>query len=351
VAPSTYGGQAVIEGVMVRGPARWAVAVRQPDGAVWVESHALPAPGDRAALLRRPLLRGVPVLLDSLAVGARALQVALQHGTTELQQDANPPPSARAGLLQALALLTVVFVVVPSTLAVLVGAFVEPVGAGVGLHLLEALLRAAVLVAYLWSLSLLADIRRVFAYHGAEHRAIAAWEDGRVLSPEVVRAYPTAHPRCGTGFLVLVVLVAALVFTLVGVVLPLPSAGVLVPLLANLGMRVVLLPLVVGIAYEALRAGALGDGPAGLLAAPGLWLQRITTRDGDDGQLEVAIRALQAVLPADERDVRVDGGSLPSPLTGPAGTVGPGVRSPDARPSDARSPDTRPPGDPEPADG
>jgi len=346
VAPTTYGGQAVVEGVMVRGPARWAVAVRQPDGSVWVEAHPLPAPGERASLLRRPLLRGVPTLLDSLAVGARALRVALRHGTTELQQAASPPPSARVGLVQAVGLLTVVFVVVPSTLAVLAGVLVRPVGLGVGLHLLEALLRAAVLVAYLWSLSLLADIRRVFAYHGAEHRAIAAWEDGRVLSPHVARQYPTAHPRCGTSFLVLVVLVAAVVFTLAGTALPLPTGGVVAPLVANVGMRVVLLPLVVGIAYEALRAGALGDGPAGLLAAPGLWLQRITTRDGDDGQLEVAIRALQAVLPADERDVRVDGGSLPSPLTGPAGTVGPGARSPDARP-----PGARPPGDPEPADG
>lgn len=316
--PTTYGGQAVVEGVMVRGPVRWAVAVRRPDGAVWVESHPLAAPGERSAMLRRPLLRGVPTLADSLAVGARALEVALRHGTTELQQAANPPPTARTGMVQALALLTVVFVVVPTTLAVLVGALLPGVGAGVGVHLLEAALRAVVLVAYLWSLSLLADIRRVFAYHGAEHRAIAAWEDGRVLSPEVVRGYPTAHPRCGTSFLVLVVLVAAVVFTLAGALLPLPTDRVLAPLLANVALRVVLLPLVVGVAYEALRAGATRGGASRLLAAPGLWLQRITTRDGDDEQLEVAIRALQAVLPPDQRRTRVDGTSLPSTLVGPA---------------------------------
>jgi uncharacterized protein YqhQ len=296
-APTYYGGQAVVEGVMMRGAKAWAVAVRRPSGEIYLERHPVSDFPARHPLFRKPLLRGMFALVDSLSIGTRALTISANQSVEE--EERLDSRAMGGSLALALVLFIVVFIVVPNAGLSLVTRWV---GSGLLYHVIEGVVRMAIFLGYLAAISLMADIRRVFEYHGAEHMTIAAWEHGETLEPETVRPYSTLHVRCGTNFLLLVMLIAIVTYSIAGALVPPPSnAGVLVTTLYHVGLRIVLLPLVAGLAYEGLRIGAGQDNPlVRALMTPGLWLQKITTRRPADDQIEVAIRSFQAVVPAAE---------------------------------------------------
>lgn len=294
--PAFYGGQAVIEGVMMRGTDVWAVAVRRPSGEIYLERHHTSDLPKRVSLWRQPLFRGMFALVDALRVGTRALTISANESVEEDEQLS----SGEFGGSMALALLLFVgvFVVLPNLgLAPLRGVL----GDGLTYHLVEGVIRVVIFLGYLIAIAAIGDIRRVFAYHGAEHQTIAAWEHGEQLDPATVGRYSTHHVRCGTNFLVMVMLLAIVVYSVAGALLPPPGEGVVVGVAYHVGLRVALLPVIAGLAYEGLRLGAGRDNwLVRALMQPGLWLQRITTRPSEPGMVEVAIRAFEAVAPADQ---------------------------------------------------
>jgi uncharacterized protein YqhQ len=279
----TYGGQAVIEGVMMRGPESWAVAVRRPDGSIVVKQEPLKALST-SGLWRRPLFRGMAVLYEALVLGVRALTYSAEQAAGEEEHPVGRWEIA-ATVLLGFGLAVVLFFLIPVGLAHLVR---EQVASSLGQNLLEGLVRLLVFLLYIVLVGLLPDIRRVFAYHGAEHRVINAYEAGAELTPGGVRNYPVLHVRCGTSFLLVVLVLSILVFSVLGQE----------PLWWRLVSRILFLPLVAGVSYEFIKlAGRKKEVPLfQALAVPGLWLQRLTTREPDDAQVAVAIAALDAVL-------------------------------------------------------
>jgi uncharacterized protein YqhQ len=318
MAPHYYGGQAVIEGVMMRGADRWAVAVRRPGGDIWLECHQVSDAPTRRPWIRWPMIRGCYALVDSLAIGMRALGISATQALEEDEQDEMGGAAVGASLLLALLVFVGIFIFLPSAGTKGIDALLgDTMGDGIWFHLVESVVRIAIFLAYLWSISLISDIRRVFQYHGAEHKTIAAWEHGEVLEPANVDRYSTLHVRCGTNFLILVMLLAVVVYTVGGLLVP-PPEGIAwyLGVLYHVVLRVVLLPVVAGLAYEALRLGA-SKGDHLLVRAimkPGLWLQLITTKQPTVDQIEVAIRAFEAVVPAQHREGRVPT-TLDSPIT------------------------------------
>jgi len=270
---AAIGGQAVLEGVMMRSPSNWAVAVRKPDGAIAEVSRSIASPMARHKLLRLPIVRGVVALGESLAIGFRALAISANYAAQEV----------------AIVFALLLFKVGP---ALLVDKLV-PVHSGAWFVIIEGVVRVAIFLIYLSVISLLPDLRRVFQYHAAEHKAINAYEAGEELVPEKVQRFSLIHPRCGTAFLLWVMVVAIFVFAFFGR----PAWYWLIV------TRIVFLPLIAGIAYELIRfAGKHSDNKVLMtLLAPGLWLQRLTTREPSLDQLEVSIRALKEVLQLEGR--------------------------------------------------
>ena len=283
----TIGGQAVLEGVMMRSPRFWTVAVRRPDGRITEVGRATESVAVRHRVLRLPVIRGVVALGDSLAIGFRALSVSAQYSASDDEDGDDPTAIGRGTLITtfvvAIGFSILLFKVTPSLLASLLD--VERTWLFL---ILEGLLRVAIFVAYLLLLSRIGELRRVFQYHAAEHKAINALEAGDPLEPDIVQRHSRIHVRCGTAFLLWVMVVAIFVFALVG------RPGIVGLVLS----RVLLVPIIAGVAYEVIRfAGKHGTNPLvrGVLA-PGLWLQRLTTREPTLDQVEVSIAALQAVL-------------------------------------------------------
>jgi uncharacterized protein YqhQ len=282
-----YGGQAVMEGVMMRGRRLVAVAVRRPQGDIALRLESLG--GLYTGPLRRiPFVRGIIVLWETLALGTRALlfssNVALGEEEKEISR-----PVLWATVIVALAFVIAIIFVGP---VLAMGRLESALDNERLAAFVEGIIRLGVLLAYLYLIGLLPDIRRVFAYHGAEHKAINALEDGAPLEVEAVRRYGTAHARCGTSFLLVVVVISVLLFVLVGTP----------PLWQRLLSRVALVPVIAAVSYEVIRLmGALqGNRLMRALFRPNLWLQSLTTREPDDAQVEVAIYALREVLAADE---------------------------------------------------
>ena len=279
-----YGGQAVVEGVMMRGARHWAVAVRRPAGDVHVESHHIESVADRHPILRKPGLRGVIVLGQSLAIGVRALMIAANQSVEDEEQ----LTKRQVGISLAIAMIffVAIFILGPT----LAFTWVERrLGGGVLTLILEGLFRVALFVGYLWLIGRTKDIHRVFEYHGAEHKTIAAFEHGDDLeATDLIDRYPKEHVRCGTNFLIIVMIITIFVFTLFG------TPGIW----WRLGSRVVAIPIIAGIAYEALRLGARFPDSLVMrgLMAPGIWLQKITTQEPDDSQIEVAVASFKEVL-------------------------------------------------------
>ncbi len=285
--PTTYGGQAVIEGVMIRGRRTIALACRKPDGGIYRYREALSSPLLTSKIARAPFVRGVFVLWESLRYGMRMLMRSAEVQLAE--QDAKPSGAASSAFMfVGLAFALVLFSGIPY---VATGFLRSVLPSTLALNIAEGILRLALLLGYLVAISAMPDIRRVFAYHGAEHMTIHAFEHGDPLDAAHVAPYPTAHPRCGTAFLLFVVVIAIAVFAFV------PRINLIVDLV----VRLVLVIPVASISYEVLRLGAGHEGnPLMRLAvAPGLLLQAITTRRPDDTMIEVAIASLEEALAGD----------------------------------------------------
>ena len=291
-----YGGQAVLEGVMIRGRRLVAVAVRRPRGDIALRVEKLGGVYN-VALRRIPFLRGIIVLWETLALGTRALifssNVALEEEEGEVSG-----PFLWATVAVALAFVIALIFVGP---VLATGLLEDAIDNERLAALVEGVIRLAVLLGYLGLIGLLPDIRRVFAYHGAEHKAINAFEHGAPLEVASVQPYSTAHPRCGTSFLLVVVVVSVVLFVLVGTP----------PLWQRLLSRVGLVPVIAAVSYELIRLGGTfrGNRVVRAIFAPNLWLQSLTTRQPDDSQVEVALHALREVLAA-------DGAPEPEPATG-----------------------------------
>ena len=279
------GGQAVIEGVMMRGPELVSVAVRKADGTIDVDTHPATTIRDKYPLLNKPLLRGVVVLWESLRDGMQALQRSAELSTDGTEDEMSAGESIGTVLIAVL-LAVGLFIVVPTASMRFLHTFTED---PLALNLLEGLLRMAIFLAYVVGISMMEDIRRVFQYHGAEHKTIYTFEAGEELTVENVRKKSTLHPRCGTNFLMIVMLISMFVFAFLG------WPGLAERILS----RILLMPVIAGVSYEIIRfAGNHCDNPVvhGAIL-PGLLLQKLTTREPDDEMMEVAIEAVKAVIP------------------------------------------------------
>jgi len=280
-------------------------------------------------------------LVDALTIGTRALTISANQQLPESERESSGGAIGGASLAFALVLFIGIFIVLPNAgLAFLT----RWLGTGWLYHLVEGLVRMGLFLAYLAAISLISDIRRVFAYHGAEHKTIAAWELGEVLDPEHVRPYSTLHVRCCTNFLLLVMLIAIVTYSLAGAIVPAPEGGVFVTASYHVGLRIALLPIVAGLAYEGLRLGAGRDNVVVRpLMKPGLWLQKITTRPPTDDMIEVAIRSFEAVVPTASLDRRTSA-ALPSPVEwGPGGEVTADLGEPLGVPTDVAGAPIAPP--------
>ncbi|GLI55475.1 membrane protein [Propionigenium maris DSM 9537] len=284
----TVGGQAVIEGVMMKGPEALATAVRRPDGSIVYRKNTQKKNGSK--LSKIPFLRGAILLFNTMIEGTKELTFSANQAedTEEELSDKELILTVGGALLLGIGL----FMVLPS----LIGGWLFA-DSTVKANLLEAVLRLAFFVLYIWLISFSKDIKRVYQYHGAEHKSIYTFENGMDLTPENAKKYTTLHPRCGTSFLLIVMFCSILTFTALDFILPTP-----VTLLGKLGLRVVLrisfMPLIAGISYEFQRYSSknLDKGWVKAIAAPGLNLQKITTKEPDMDQLEVAIVALKVAM-------------------------------------------------------
>jgi uncharacterized protein YqhQ len=278
------GGQAVLEGVMMRGVTTWAVAVRKPEGDIEVESCALTSLLKRHRLLRLPIIRGVVALGESLAIGFKALGISANAQMGEDEEEISGGMWAGT-IVAALAFAVLLFFVVPVGLTSLIKG---QLGSSLVFWLVEGVVRTAIFLGYLVLLSRMRDLRRVFEYHGAEHKTISCYEAGLELTPESAQRFSRLHPRCGTSFLLIVMIVAIFVFAPIG----LPAWYLLV------ATRILGVPLIAGISFEIIKfAGKNRRRPwVKVITWPGMQLQKLTTREPDLEELAVAIAALDAVL-------------------------------------------------------
>jgi len=306
VAEFNYGGQAVMEGVMMRGSKAMAVAIRAPNGQIVVRSELLNQRIYGGWLAKVPVVRGITMLWDTLVLGTRTLMLsadiaaqepaaqepadtAASKGGADAQKSLFSDPVAWGTMLLSLALGVGLFFLLPALLAKWLDPLIE---SALLSNLVESLIRLALVLLYVWAVGMVPDIGRVYAYHGAEHKTVHAYEAGEPLTVEAIQAHTTAHTRCGTAFILIVVFVSVVVFTLLGR----PSS-----LWLRLGSRILFLPLISGIAYEWLKFSARHESAwwARVLIAPGLAMQKLTTREPEDAMVEVAVAALKRVLEED----------------------------------------------------
>ena len=284
-----YGGQAVIEGVMMRGRSNVAVAVRRLDGEIEVTDKPL-ASIYKGRFREMPFVRGIIVLIEMLVLGIQTLLYSAQVASAEDDEEISPAllwGTAALGIVLAIA----IFFVAPLLFTrYLIDPFID---SALLSNILEGILRIGMFVLYLWVINLIPDIRVVFSYHGAEHKVVNAYESGEPLEVEHVKNYSTAHARCGTSFLLVVLIIAIVVFALFG----------RPPIWLSILSRIVLLPVIAAIGYEFIRLGSahIKNPVVRSLLSPGLALQSMATREPNDSQLEIAISALKRVMEADSR--------------------------------------------------
>ncbi len=305
---TSIGGQAVIEGVMMKGPKKIATAVRKSDGEIIIDEKEVSSIVTKYKLNKIPIVRGVVAFIDSMVLGVKCLMFSAEQ--VDLEDDDDYKPSAFEQWLDdklsdkikdiaiyfsvvvALCFSIGLFMVLPTVIAGFFGGFIKN---KILLNIIEGIVKLTIFLTYLWGVSHMKDIRRVFEYHGAEHKTIAAYEAGAELTPENARAHSRLHPRCGTSFLLIVMVISILMFSLL-------SWG---SWWVRIVSRLLLLPVVAGLSYEVIKiAGKHPTGVVGWLTKPGLWLQKITTREPDDSQLEVAIAAMKAVIPETDGEDR-----------------------------------------------
>ena len=298
---TSIGGQALIEGIMMRGPILSSMATRMPDGSIDVETWNTYKDKKIHWTRKAPFIRGIFNMVDSMVVGYGCLMKSAEKAGVE---DEEPSKFDRwleqklgdnmmkvlgtVAVVLGVGLAAVLFVLIPTGLSSL---FKPVIGTGIGLSLIEGLIKVIILVGYMWLCSRMAEIHRVFEYHGAEHKSIACYEAGLPLTVDNVRPQRRFHPRCGTSFLFLVVFISIIV----GSFISWENA------LLRMLIKLLLIPVVVGISYELIKLAGRSDGIlTRIISAPGMWLQRITTCEPDDSQIECAIAALEAVIPEDE---------------------------------------------------
>jgi uncharacterized protein YqhQ len=288
------GGQAVIEGVMMRSPQSMAIAVRKPNGEIVVKREGLAFFSEKTFLAKIPLVRGVIALLSALVLGIKALNFSANQALSEEEEETSP---WTMGLTFTVALCFGIFLffLIPLFLTKWLR-FAIPMLSESGLlfNLVDGIIRLMIFLIYLWSISFFKEIQRIFQYHGAEHKSIFAYEYGEELIIDRVKSYSHLHPRCGTSFLMIVMVVSILVFALIPHHL---SFGY------KVASRVVFIPFIAGISYEIIRFADRRRENRGIqyFIRPGLWLQRLTAHEPSEAQIEVAIRALQEVLKLEGR--------------------------------------------------
>jgi uncharacterized protein YqhQ len=280
--PMQIGGQAVIEGVMMRGPGQYVAAVRTPDGAITTKRTDLKTWGDRWPLFKLPIFRGLAALVESMSLGISTLVYSANQAGEEEEQLSQGEMNMT--ILVALVIGTGLFIIAPVYLTRFMRAAIP---SNLLLNIVEFSIRISFFILYVYLVSRMEDIQRVFAYHGAEHKAVHAYEAGLDLTVENVRKQSTLHPRCGTSFILIVFMVSMLFFVWIG----------WDSFFWRILSRLLLLPVIAGVSYEIIRAA--GKSRFFLLqmfCKPGMMLQKLTTREPDDGQIEVAIRALEGVI-------------------------------------------------------
>ena len=277
------GGQAVIEGVMMRGFGKVATAVREPDGNINIQVKNISSITERYPILKLPLLRGAVALFESLILGMKSLSFSAQAAGEDDEQLSDK--ELIGTIILAIGLACGLFIAIPTFAAKFFHTLTDD---PIILNLAEGFLRLIIFLAYLFAISRMKDIQRVFQYHGAEHKTIFCYEADLPLTVENVKKFPRLHPRCGTAFLLIVMLVSIFVFAFLGW----PD------LWLRILSRIILLPLVAGLSYEIIKFSARSKNSFVKLATlPGLWLQYLTTREPDDSMIEVAIKSLEAVKP------------------------------------------------------
>lgn len=290
-----YGGQAVIEGVMMRGSKAFAVAVRDPNGTIITHSEPLNSNFYGGWFVRIPFLRGLTLLWDALGLGTKSLMFSAQVAIPEEERDETGDifsgPTQYGLVLLSLAMAIGLFFVLPAFLSKQIPVWLSLELTPVVINLLEGVIRLVLLVGYIWAIGLMPDVKRLYGYHGAEHKTINAYEAGAELTPASVARFPIEHPRCGTAFLLTVVLLSIVLFTLLP---PIFTENILLRIVS----RIIFIPIIAGIGYEFIRftANHQKNPLIRLLIKPNLALQRLTTREPDEGMLAVAIVAFEQVL-------------------------------------------------------
>ena len=293
---TNVGGQAVLEGVMMRGPRNWAVAVRKPDGDIAEVHQEIKSPMARHLIFRLPVIRGIIALGESLAIGFRALAISANYAAQDADADDKEEVEtelSRGAIFFAFAIAIGFAIALFKVTPALITRWL-PIETDGYFVIVEGVIRVSIFVLYILVISMLPDLRRVFQYHGAEHKAINALEGGAELTPTNVQKFSLIHPRCGTAFLLWVMVIAIFVFAFVGR----PDWYWLI------ASRILLLPVIAGLAYEVIRYAGMHQSNRVLmkLLAPGLWLQRLTTREPSDDQVEVSILALRRVVEREEAE-------------------------------------------------
>jgi len=295
------GGQAVMEGVMMRTPHSYCVAVRKPDGEIVAEEKPLPRLSDNYPIFKLPVLRGLGTLGHAMWLGMKALKFSAECALgVKAQPESSKKESSSAMVVHILFSLTFMIALykfLPLYLATLAGRHFEAISSRFAINMVDGTLRIAIFLGFMFLLSRMKDMRRVFEYHGAEHKVVFNFESGQPVTVANAQRFVTWHPRCGTSFLVVVLIVAMICYAF----LPIDNFWL------KFAARVALLPLIVGVSYEAIRYAAKQQrGLMAVLTRPGLWLQRVTTKPPSDQQTEVAIRALERAMELE----RLQGGEL-----------------------------------------
>jgi len=290
-ADCNYGGQAVIEGVMMRSPLKYAIAVRKPDKKIILKIGKLKSLSNKIKFLKWPIFRGIINLIESLVLGLKALTYSAEQATGE-EEKINSVEMFFT-ILIAFGLFIVFFIAFPTAIARYLDKYLSNL---IVYNLFEGMLRIGIFITYLFFISKIKDIKRVFEYHGAEHKVIYTYESGEELNVINVKKYSTLHPRCGTSFIFIVLVISILVFSLLGKQ----------TLLLRIAYRIAIIPLIAGLSYEILKLSAKNINKIFVKWAvmPGLWFQKLTTSEPDDAQIEVAIKALKGVLPEDNKNVK-----------------------------------------------
>ena len=302
---TAIGGQALIEGIMMKSPEKTALAVRKPDGDIDISYFEEKSLRDKYKILKLPVIRGIVAYIESMIQGYKAMMISAEKsGFTDLEEDKEKKNEKKQSLIVSIvmavgsvlgvALAVVLFMLIPRLIVGGIEVLFDTTLTKIARSGIEQFIKLAVFVAYVWLITFMKDIKRVFMYHGAEHKTIFCYEKGLPLTVENVRMQKRFHPRCGTSFLILMILVSVIFSTLVQIIFP----SVYNTEWLWVVIKILLLPLICGVGFEVLRfCGKYDNIITKIISAPGMWLQRLTTKEPEDSMIEIAIASLRACEP------------------------------------------------------